>query len=132
VYEDEFDLFDALLALHMEWDAILAEYRRHSARLVRDELASGRLSPSGARGVIADLSTHITAAEQLSQCVDALEAVVARAEEARVTRGYQLRRASTAQAAQGDDAPDTSTRPPGGAGPAERSESGQRKETERH
>lgn len=125
--EDEFNLFDALLGVHMEWEAVLAGYRERFAGLVRDGLAVGSVSPSAARGALCELDTLNTAIEQLSRCAADVEVELARAEEQRVTRHYQWVQASTAPAAQGDEVPDTSTRASGAAGPRTRSESGQRK-----
>ena len=100
--DDPYDFFDALLGVHQEWSAILAEYRRHAAELVRDSLVDRRLSPSATRGVLGELLTHTTAAEQLSIVLDALEIELARADEQRVTRTYNARTLSTGDAAQSD------------------------------
>ena len=98
--DDPYDFFDAVLGLHMEWSAVLAEYRRHASSLVRDDLAPGRLSPSGTRGVLHELLTHTIAAEQLAILLDALDIELERAQEERVTRSYNARRLSTGPAAE--------------------------------
>jgi hypothetical protein len=82
-------LFDALLALRVEWQAIAEKYDSHAADLCSSLLADLRLSPGASRLVIGELTTHVVAYDQITRCIQAVDEILQEAEEERVRR-YSL------------------------------------------
>jgi hypothetical protein len=86
MFDDSDALFDALLALRMEWYAIAERYNSHAADLCSGLLASGRLSPGASRERLGDLTLHVIAYDQIMRCIDGVDAVLMDAEDQRMRR----------------------------------------------
>jgi hypothetical protein len=77
-------LFDACLALRMEWEAVAEQYRSTLASHLRLCMGPGSLPPGEFARVAADLIRYSSASEQLSKCSEMLDEVLGVAEEIRV------------------------------------------------
>ena len=99
-------LFDALLALRMEWHTIAEKYDSHSADLCSALVAPGRLPPGACRELLSDLMLHVVAYDQLTRCLEGVDELLQEAEDLRLRRySFDAGHRPQAPPATGDESP---------------------------